>query len=154
LAGRAAPASRHGQHGQAQGQDTIHFSELAAEEQHAPGRGVGVTGDRPSWHKSGARRRGATQPPRDGAVSLTPVEAAASADLAFTAAGIPPSPPPSASFQALPDDNTRFNPDTAGAVGPNHVMTTLASQVRIHDRSGNVLSTVSLSTFWGMGNVW
>ena len=58
------------------------------------------------------------------------------------------SPPPAVSFQALPDDITVIPPDTHGAVGPNHVMTTLNSQVRIQDRSGNVLSTVSLEFFW------
>lgn len=71
----------------------------------------------------------------------------------FTAASAPPSPPLSASFLALPDNAVSFNPDTQGAVGPNHLMVTLGSQVRIQDRAGAVLSTVSLDAFWGtIGN--
>lgn len=69
----------------------------------------------------------------------------------FTAPGspeIPSSPAPSASFQALGDNNTLTPPDTDGAVGPNHVMTMLNSQVRIQDRSGTIISTVTLSNWW------
>src|SRR5688572_29639458 len=58
----------------------------------------------------------------------------------FAAAGSPesnfvpassgiPSPAPTVSFQALPDNNTSIPPDTHGAVGPNHVMTVLNTQV-------------------------
>ncbi|HYV31408.1 MAG TPA: hypothetical protein VEO53_09920, partial [Candidatus Binatia bacterium] len=51
------------------------------------------------------------------------------------------------------DDATTFNPDTQGAVGPNHLVATLASQVRIQDRFGGVIHTVSLNGFWGaVGN--
>jgi hypothetical protein len=58
------------------------------------------------------------------------------------------SPPPSVSFLALEDDNTRIPPDTHGAVGLNHLMVTLNSQVRIQDRTGANLGTVSLQSFW------
>ncbi len=51
-------------------------------------------------------------------------------------------------FQALADNNTVIPPDTHGAVGLNHVMTMLNSQVRIHNKSGNIISTVSLAAFW------
>ncbi len=54
----------------------------------------------------------------------------------------------STNFQALPDSTTIIPPDTMGAVGPNHVMTMLNSQVRIQSRSGTILSTVTLATFW------
>jgi uncharacterized delta-60 repeat protein/uncharacterized repeat protein (TIGR01451 family) len=77
--------------------------------------------------------------------------ASVSDDLAFAAAaaaGGLTSPPPVISFQALADDNTSIPPDTHGAVGPNHVMTVLNTQVRVQDRSGTVLSTVSLDLFW------
>ncbi len=71
-------------------------------------------------------------------------------------AGSPPpptNPPPSASFQALPDDGRTLYPDTQGAVGPNHLMVTLNSQVRIQDRSGGTISTVTLNGFWSsLGN--
>jgi len=53
-----------------------------------------------------------------------------------------------ASFQGLGDNNTTIPPDTMGAVGPNHVMTMLNSQVRIQNRTGGIISTVSLATFW------
>lgn len=39
-------------------------------------------------------------------------------------------------------------PDTMGAVGPTHVMTTLNAGVRIQDRTGENLSTVTLQSFW------
>ncbi|HXJ61346.1 MAG TPA: hypothetical protein VNU68_32280, partial [Verrucomicrobiae bacterium] len=68
----------------------------------------------------------------------------------FEAAAVPPlaSPAPTSTFPALTDDLTTTPPDTHGAVGLNHVMTVLNSQVRIQDRNGNVISTVSLNTFW------
>ena len=59
-----------------------------------------------------------------------------------------PSPGPASSFEALGDNNTSIPPDTQGAVGPNHLMVTLNSQVRIQSRTGMALSTVSLETFW------
>src|SRR5882762_5520325 len=60
----------------------------------------------------------------------------------------PLSPAPASSFQALPDGITSIPPDTHGAVGPNHLMTVLNTQIRIQDRAGNVLSTVSMDGFW------
>ncbi len=60
----------------------------------------------------------------------------------------PLSPAPASSFQALPDNNTAIPPDTQGAVGPSHLMTTLNTQVGIQDRSGTILSTVSIDGFW------
>ncbi len=59
-----------------------------------------------------------------------------------------PSPSPILNFNGLNDNNTSIPPDVNGAVGPNHVMTTLNTQVRIQDRSGNVISTVLLDNFW------
>jgi hypothetical protein len=56
--------------------------------------------------------------------------------------------PAALSFQALPDNNTVIPPDTYGAVGPNHIMTMLNSQVRIQNKSGSTLGTASLSSFW------
>lgn len=69
-----------------------------------------------------------------------------------------PSPSPLYNFNALNDDARFIPPDVNGAVGPNHLMTTLNSQVRIQDRQGNVISTVDLSAFWapigGLGQVY
>lgn len=59
-----------------------------------------------------------------------------------------PSPPPSSSFLALEDNNTARPPDTQGAVGPNHLVTTLNTQVRIQNRQGGILLTLSLEQFW------
>ncbi len=59
------------------------------------------------------------------------------------------SPSVSPDFPAIGDDNTSIPPDTHGAVGPNHVMTMLNTQVRIQDRSGTTnFSTVSLNNWW------
>jgi hypothetical protein len=58
------------------------------------------------------------------------------------------SPNPSLSFQGLDDDNSRIPPDPQGAVGPNHVMTMLNTQVRIQDRTGSTLDTKSLFNWW------
>ena len=65
-----------------------------------------------------------------------------------------PSPSPVASFAALGDDNTKIPPDTAGAVGPNHLMVMLKSQVRVQNRAGSPelpgcpACDVSLDSFW------
>jgi uncharacterized repeat protein (TIGR01451 family) len=57
------------------------------------------------------------------------------------------------SFQAVLDDTTAIPPDTHGAVGPNHLMTVLNTQVRIQNRAGTALSTVSMDFFWAsLGN--
>ena len=64
-----------------------------------------------------------------------------------------PSPPPTINFLAILDDGTAIPPDTMGAVGPNHVMTTLNSQVRIQNRTGVKFSTVDMNSFWAsLGN--
>jgi len=60
----------------------------------------------------------------------------------------PFSPAPSSSFPALGDNNSSIPPDTHGAVGPAHLMVTLNTEVRIQDRTGVALSTVSLDAFW------
>ncbi|HKQ40227.1 MAG TPA: Calx-beta domain-containing protein, partial [Verrucomicrobiae bacterium] len=67
---------------------------------------------------------------------------------AFITGIVGPSPAPTVSFPALEDNGTAIPPDTMGAVGPNHVMTALNSEVRIQDRQGTILSTISLNTFW------
>ncbi|HTG81561.1 MAG TPA: hypothetical protein VL949_06430, partial [Geobacteraceae bacterium] len=60
--------------------------------------------------------------------------------LAATAA------PAATTFPALGDDQSIIPPDTMGAVGPNHVMTVLNSQVRIQSRTGAVLNTFTMSS--------
>jgi len=58
------------------------------------------------------------------------------------------SPAPVSSFMAVADNGTVIPPDTEGAVGPNHLMEALNSQVVIQDRSGHTLSAVTNWTFW------
>ena len=88
---------------------------------------------------------GLRQPLRQGTASAYQ-EAATPAAAAATPAFSPQSgasfspaaaatPPPSASFAALLDDNTTYNPDTAGAVGPNHVMSIAGSFIRVWSRT-------------------
>ncbi len=59
------------------------------------------------------------------------------------------SPAPAANFNGVTDNNQFIPPDSYGAVGPNHIMTTVNSQVRITDKTGNTqYSIVALSNFW------
>ncbi|MDQ2938257.1 MAG: hypothetical protein M3R67_12240, partial [Acidobacteriota bacterium] len=51
-------------------------------------------------------------------------------------------------FPAIGDNNTTIPPDMGGAVGPNHVMTALNSQVRIQNKTGGTISTVTLNGFF------
>src|SRR5437879_849108 len=54
------------------------------------------------------------------------------------------SPGTTTDFQGLTDNNTFYPPDTHGAVGTNHVVTILNSQVRILTRSGTIITTMLL----------
>jgi uncharacterized repeat protein (TIGR01451 family) len=126
--------------------DTVEFSELARQKEEVK---PGLRQPAP-WR---ARGRGSQHPLIDSSAAPSQDPAAAIASdttsaSSFTAASVPPSPAVSASFVGLLDDGTRFNPDTQGAVGPNHIMTTVQSGVRIHNRSGVPISTVSLNAFW------
>ena len=70
-------------------------------------------------------------------------------EAAETAAvSLPPSPAPASDFEALPNSPNEEPPDTHGAVGRTHLMVTLNTEVRIQDRSGTPLSTVSIAAFW------
>ena len=62
--------------------------------------------------------------------------------------GAAASPSTATDFLALGDNSTAIPPDTHGAVGTNHVMTVLNSQVRIQNRNGGVISTMALDSFW------
>jgi hypothetical protein len=60
-----------------------------------------------------------------------------------------PSPALAGGFSGLDDPNTVIPPDTNGAVGPNHLMVTLNSQVHFQNRGGSPLGApVTLDTFW------
>jgi hypothetical protein len=67
----------------------------------------------------------------------------------FTLSSVEFSPAPLLSFQGLGDNGATFPPDTQGAVGPNHVVTMLNTQVRIQNRTGTTnISTTSLFNWW------
>jgi hypothetical protein len=51
-------------------------------------------------------------------------------------------------FAGLGDSAGAIPPDTHGAVGPNHVMETLNTQVQVVDRSTMTRTTLSLGAFW------
>lgn len=51
-------------------------------------------------------------------------------------------------FPGLDDNLTAVPPDTMGAVGPQHVVTALNSEILIQDRRGRSLSRVILEDFW------
>jgi len=58
------------------------------------------------------------------------------------------SPPISSGFLALEDDGRKTLPGTYGAVGPSYLLVTLNSQVRVEDRTGQVISTITLDDWW------
>ncbi|MFA8299983.1 MAG: PKD domain-containing protein [Hyphomicrobiales bacterium] len=58
------------------------------------------------------------------------------------------SPDPVKSFLGLDDNFTSIPPDVNGAAGPNHLMVTLNTEVRIMDKEGNATKTVSLGNFF------
>jgi len=144
----AAQESVPGRAGAADQQDAGNFSELARRARLAPSHP----------HKRFKARRlmpksSYALPVPAGASTRAPsastaLAASVSPSSATAADSSPSSPPASASFLALEDDGSTFNPDTQGAVGPNHLMVTLNSQVRIQDRSGGTISTVPLNSFW------
>ncbi len=51
-------------------------------------------------------------------------------------------------FLAIPDDNTAVPPDCAGAVSPDHVVTALNTEIRVQDRQGKDLRTLSEERFF------
>lgn len=58
------------------------------------------------------------------------------------------SPLPDTTFEGLYDSGNSIPPDVNGAPGLNHLMVTLNTEVRIQDRLGNPLKTLSLGLFW------
>jgi len=62
------------------------------------------------------------------------------------------SPAPNQTFLGHTDLGLSIPPDTHGAIGPNHVVTASNDLLRVHTKSGNVLSTVSIGAFAGVPN--
>lgn len=69
-----------------------------------------------------------------------------------------PSPLPEVDFQGLDDNGNSIPPDVNGAAGPDHLMVTLNTQIRIMDKSGAPISTIVTESFWqgipGAGSVF
>lgn len=69
-----------------------------------------------------------------------------------------PSPLPDADFLGLEDNNSSIPPDVNGAVGPDHLMITLNTEIRIMEKTGEPISTISTGSFWypmpGAGDVF
>ncbi len=51
-------------------------------------------------------------------------------------------------FESTQSNLTSFPPDVHGAVGFDHLVTTLNTEVRIQDKQGNIVSTVGLESFF------
>ncbi|MEO7311588.1 MAG: 3-coathanger stack domain-containing protein [Chitinophagaceae bacterium] len=51
-------------------------------------------------------------------------------------------------FDALTTNYNSYPPDVHGAVGFDHLITTLNTQVRIQTKTSDIVSTVSLTSFW------
>src|SRR5689334_17718233 len=137
----SAGTSMSGTRGTASRAAVINVAQLARQEQLAPPAKQPLAIEN-EFDDEGAAPHSKPVP----AGAYTPSDRTASTAIAASPAA--PSPAPAQSFQALTDDNTRIPPDTQGAVGPNHLMVTLNSQVRIQTRAGATLSTVSLNGFW------
>ncbi|PKP52460.1 MAG: hypothetical protein CVT92_08840 [Bacteroidetes bacterium HGW-Bacteroidetes-1] len=58
------------------------------------------------------------------------------------------SPMPDTTFMGLYDSGNSIPPDVNGAPGPDHLMVTLNTQVRVQHRDGTDISTVTLGGFW------
>lgn len=61
---------------------------------------------------------------------------------------LPPSPDPTDTFQSTYDPGTSIPPDTHGAVDGNYCVTTINTTVKIQNRTGGAVSSVTLNAFW------
>lgn len=111
----------------------MNFSTLAAAPQPSPA---------PRLHRHGRiSTAGRTGPTSIGSPLPPPLKPA-----------VPPHPPAvNQSFQGLDDNGASVPPDTMGAVGPNHVFTTLNTQYLARSKAGVVSgSPVSIDAFWSV----
>ncbi len=137
LAG-AAPVQVTGTAGKAAQHATINFKTAAREEALGPM----PLNEHRSIHRPAARRAGQALESSDvlavpqATAQQAPIDASVQSPAALT------------SFEAVGDNGTVIPPDTDGAVGPNHLMVAVNSQVVIEDRAGQTLSTVTLAGFW------
>lgn len=112
----------------------VHFSELAARE--------AEIGRAPVIEEAAPEHRGPISMSGAGVAPDTPAphDVLPSPNI--------PSPGPALVFESL-SDNGVIPPDTMGAVGPRHVMTTLNGGYRIHAKStGATISSMAIASFW------
>ena len=146
-----------GESGAATQRDVMSYSDLAQKEAASPRLLKKTT---KAWHRLLKEPGDLPVPGASGLGTFAPRASATSQNVAFASLAAPlpgppalASPPASASFAALLDSGTQWEPDTQGAAGPNHLMVTLNTQVRIQNRQGGVVSTVSLDGFWAIAGV-
>ena len=70
----------------------------------------------------------------------------------YFTANMPPSPAATDSFEAVLDNGTVIPPDTHGAVDSNYCVTATNSTIKIQNRNGSSVSSVSLNSFWNSIN--
>ena len=145
-----APQTSTGKSGMATKASSVNFAELANQQSLLPAV--------PLKEPKVIREPGGPGPllKRRAAASVDATDAAQAPD-SFVEPNAPlvASPAPASTFKALEDNNTSIPPDTHGAVGPNHLMVVLNTQIRIQNRTGTTISTVSLDSFWaGMPGPW
>jgi hypothetical protein len=153
--GRANQEDLPGEPGIATLSAVVSFSELAAQEALSPAEGpVEPVSIQPPKElpdnltlppgaetalESVQRAAAATETERSGA-RVTSLASAAS-------------PAPAIGFQGLDDGLAVIPPDTMGAVGPDHVVTTLNDRIRFQTRTGAIIATISNASFWAsLGN--
>jgi hypothetical protein len=137
----AAPVSIRGTAGEAAQRASINFKAIAREQALGPM----PLNEHRTIHRPMARPTDGALPNDEGLSALGTM--AQRPTLSSTEAS-EQSPAPLSSFAALGDNGTVIPPDTDGAVGPNHLMVAVNSQVAIQDRTGTTLSTVTLAGFW------
>ncbi|HTC95798.1 MAG TPA: hypothetical protein VK699_20310 [Terriglobales bacterium] len=132
-----------GRPGVVRAQGVVNFSALAAQEALHPNKRVGV--------QEGPER----ETPRPQELPPGAIIKFARESNVTTPSAAPPiapfsplSPVLANNFLAELDNFTFIPPDTQGAVGPNHLVVTLNTNVVVQDRSGNNLTIVSLAGFW------
>ena len=135
----AAPIQMTGTVGKAAQHASMNFKRVVREEAFGP---MPLNEHRQIHRPLAPRIESATE--NEEAIAAPQNEAQASAATDSTLQSLPPV----SSFAAVADNGAVIPPDTEGAVGPNHLMEALNSQIVIQDRSGNTLSAITNSTFW------
>ncbi|HVF51613.1 MAG TPA: hypothetical protein VNA19_16115, partial [Pyrinomonadaceae bacterium] len=127
---------------------SINMSALAAQGTLAPAQAAGAMQLKPIHPPRGIDRTGFGVPIAGDGGGAGEEAPAAPEEQAPVPSVTGQSPPPTKTFKSDQLDLGSIPPDTMGAVGPNHVVTTTNEKVVTHNRQGQVLSTVTLDAFW------